>query len=62
MTIATSFRIVICFHDVGSLRTFVCEPFQITKIKSTRNVSLQSSLRYLSTIETVVNVIGPYKM
>jgi len=28
-----SFRIVICFRDVGNLRAFVCEPFLITRIK-----------------------------
>ena len=28
----TSFRIAICFRDVGSLRAFICEPFLITRI------------------------------
>jgi len=27
-----SFRIVICFHDVGSPRAVVCELFSITRI------------------------------
>ena len=52
----TSFRIVKCFRDVGSLRAVTCEPFP--SLESTKNFSLQYSLRYSSTIETVVIEFG----
>ena len=52
----TSFRIVICFRDIRIMRTFVCEPF--LSLKSTKMFCLQYSLRYASTIETLVIELG----